>query len=204
MSMFKIKTASLSILALLILPGCSSVATTAVIEKTALPLKVGYANDAWRLCDGDNAEGCLRPTRKTIYIPDQNPITVKQATQPVINFKTERQSIALSFKRFNTELSSIERIKLKARLAEIPQNSEVTVIGYVDQTGNIKANTKLALKRAQRIQAWMVSHGIKGKLVVKISAPDKRCLECASQEPEHSSPRWVEVVFFINREVISK
>lgn len=134
-------------------------------ERQARALAVGYAGNAWQVCESDIEQGCRRPTPKTISMPVV--AARPPAPPPRIEPPAAKELAAtLRFKSFKTSLDAEATTSLFAFADAVTRAGATGVIGiavYSDSRGSEEKNRRLAAARAQAIVQWLKQKEVKNR-----------------------------------------
>ncbi|MDB4973882.1 MAG: outer membrane protein precursor [Myxococcaceae bacterium] len=81
--------------------------------------------------------------------------------------------------------------EVRQTLASRPEIALVQIEGYADQRGNVAYNQALSQRRAERVQAWLVEHGIAPERLSTVPRGATDFVEPGRDEPAHEQNRRV-------------
>lgn len=108
---------------------------------------------------------------------------------------------------FNTNSSTLSPVaqaalsKVAYNLGEFP-NTDVTVVGYTDNTGTAAINNPLSLKRAESVATYLENHGVSASRVQAVGEGDSNPIASNATAAGRAQNRRVEIYITADKNMI--
>lgn len=129
-------------------------------------------------CGGRGDAACPEPTVKTLD-PGLPPLAMTVTAAPP-SMKTRKGRFTILFKFDHADLTPYSIQLLEKRLKVLAQAHSIQVRGYTDSIGKHGYNDRLAHRRAEAVQKFMISRGIAASKIT--TEAEGRCCYIASNK----------------------